>query len=121
MVMMVVRISYCSPNKEIVKHFKHNQTPKQTNKCTNMVNAGVVIVKTLMQVLMEARTPKQTMAGLSPQRCVAQAMGMNHNTNMIVPQLVNMDTVEGPQPSKAMFMDSAMGPQVAHSTLCKGN
>lgn len=97
------------------------QIPKHMNKPTNMVNAGVVLVKTLMQVLMEARTPKQIMAGLSPQRCVAQAMGMNHNTNMMAPQLVNMATVEGPQPSKAMFIDSAMGPQVLHSELCKGN
>lgn len=122
LMVVVVRIYYCRPNKETVKHFKQrNQISKHTNELTNMVNVGVVLVNTLMQELMEARTPQQTMAGLSPQRCVAQAMGMNHNTNMMVPQLVNMATVEGPQPSKATFMDSAMGPHVLHSTLCKGN
>ena len=82
-----------------------------------MVNAGVILVMQRRTVPMFRMAKLVTTLARSPYRCTAQHMGMKSKLYMIVPQLTIRDTVDGPQPGKAAFILSLMGPQIVHSII----
>ena len=53
----------------------------------------------------------------SPYRCIPQHSGTTHSMYMMVPQLTIRATVEGPQPVKAAFILSLMGPHMLHCSV----
>ena len=79
-----------------------------------MVKAGVFLVIQRIEVPMAKMPALVTTLARNPYCCIAHHNGITHTTYIMVPQLVMSATVDMPQPGKAAFMLSLMGPHVVH-------